>query len=239
MGRSPWIIKLGGSIMKKGWILLLMVGFFLVAGFLSGVFAAETGKSSASATSLKGSQTEKNLLAAFAGESQARNRYTYYADAAKEEGLEQIAAIFLETADNEKEHAEIFFKLLQGGDIAIAAAYPSHFSEQTLPNLEAAAAGERAEWTMIYQNFAQVAKDEGFGDVATAFSEVAKVEKWHEKRYRALIDNVQGNKVFQKDQVVTWHCRNCGYVLQGKAAPMFCAACKAPQGYFELLAENY
>ena len=218
--------------MKKGWIVLASLGLFLLGGSTPASLAAE-------AREFKGSQTEKNLMTAFAGESQARNRYTYYAAAAKEDGLEQIAAIFLETADNEKEHAKLFFQLLKGGDIAITAAYPSHLSEQILANLEAAAAGEKAEWTTIYQNFAQVAKDEGFSDVALAFTQVAKVEKQHEARYQALINNVKEDKVFQKDQVVKWHCRNCGYVLEGKSAPMVCPACKYPQAYFELLAENY
>jgi len=218
--------------MRRGWLVSVLLGIF-VFGFIPGLLAAEA------ATKFKGSQTEKNLMTAFAGESQARNRYTYYAGVAKEDGLEQIAAIFLETADNEKEHAKLFFQLLKGGDIAITAAYPSHLSEQTLANLEAAAAGEKAEWTTIYQNFAQVAKDEGFSDVALAFTQVAKVEKQHEARYQALINNVKEDKVFQKDQVVKWHCRNCGYVLEGRSAPMVCPACKYPQAYFELLAENY
>jgi rubrerythrin len=158
---------------------------------------------------------------------------------AKEDGLEQIAAIFLETADNEKEHAKIFLQLLKGGDVSIAAAYPAALSEKTPPNLEAAAAGERAEWTTIYQNFAQVAKEEGFAEVYEAFTEVAQVEKQHEARYRALIDNVKQGKVFQKDQVVKWHCRQCGYVAEGKAAPKACPVCGYTQAYFEVLAENY
>ena len=187
----------------------------------------------------KGSQTESNLMTAFAGESQARNRYTYYAGVARKAGLEQIAAIFLETADNEKEHAKVFFQLLKGGEVNIEAAYPAHLSEDTLANLEAAAAGEKAEWTTIYRNFAQVAKEEGFADADLAFTEVAKVEKQHEARYQALIKNMGEKKVFKKDQPIKWHCRNCGYVLEGKEAPEICPACKHAQAYYEVLAENY
>jgi len=187
----------------------------------------------------KGSQTEKNLMTAFAGESQARNKYTYYASAARKAGLEQIAAIFLETADNEKEHAKIFFSLLKGGEIPISAAYPAHLSSDTLANLEAAAAGEKLEWTSLYQNFAQVAKDEGFSEVHIAFSQVAQVEKAHEARYRALIQNVKEGKIFKKGQSVKWHCRNCGYVVEGKEAPQMCPACRHAQAYYEVLAENY
>jgi rubrerythrin len=223
----------GGSIMKRGWLVLFLLGIF-VLGFSLPVLPAAAG-----ATEFKGSQTEKNLMTAFAGESQARNRYTYYAGVAKDDGLEQIAAIFLETAGNEKEHARIFLQLLKGGDVAITATYPAALSEQTLPNLEAAAAGERAEWTTIYQKFAQVAKQEGFAEVFTAFTEVAEVEQQHEARYRTLIDNVKQGQVFKKDQVVKWHCRNCGYVAEDKAAPKACPACGYTQAYFEVLAENY
>ena len=187
----------------------------------------------------KGSQTEKNLMTAFAGESQARNKYTYYAGVARKAGLEQISAIFLETADNEKEHAKIYFQLLKGGEVPIAAAYPAHLSDNTVENLQAAAAGEQYEWTTMYQNFAQIAKDEGFTEAHQAFTQVAKVEKEHEKRYRALIDNLGKGKVFKKDQAVKWHCRNCGYVVEGKEAPPMCPACKHPQAYYEVLAENY
>jgi len=187
----------------------------------------------------KGSQTEKNLMTAFAGESQARNRYTYYASVARKAGLEQIAAIFLETADNEKEHAKIFFSLLKGGEIPISASYPAHLSDDSLANLEAAAAGEQFEWTSLYQNFAQAARDEGFADAHIAFSQVAQVEKAHEARYRALIRNVKEGNVFKKDQAMKWHCRNCGYVIEGKEAPQICPACKHPQSYYEVLAENY
>jgi rubrerythrin len=187
----------------------------------------------------KGSQTEKNLMTAFAGESQARNRYTYYASVARKAGLEQIAAIFLETAENEKEHAKVFFSLLKGGEVPIAAAYPAHLTNDTLANLEASAAGEQVEWTSLYQNFAQVAKDEGFAEAHLAFTQVANVERAHEARYRALIKNLKEGRVFKKDQPVKWHCRNCGYVVEGKEAPQICPACKHPQAYYEVLAENY
>ncbi len=189
--------------------------------------------------SLKGSQTEKNLLAAFAGESQARNRYTYFASEAKKAGLEQISAIFLETADNEKEHAKLFFGLLEGGDVLITAAYPAGVVGDTAANLEAAAAGERLEWTTIYQNFAEVAQQEGFKRVAVVFKEVAEVEEQHETRYRKLLANVLEGKVFAKDQPVKWKCRNCGYVHEGTEAPKICPACQHPQAYYELMAENY
>jgi rubrerythrin len=188
---------------------------------------------------LKGSRTEKNLLAAFAGESQARNRYTYFASAAKKAGYEQIAAIFLETADNEKEHAKIFFKLLPGGETEIVAAYPSGVIGDTAANLKAAATGENFEWSSLYQSFAETARQEGFTDAANAFSQVAKVEKHHELRYLALLKNLREGKVFRKDQTVKWHCRNCGYVHEGAAAPEKCPACQHPQAYFEVKAENY
>ncbi|NIQ37477.1 MAG: rubrerythrin family protein [Proteobacteria bacterium] len=187
----------------------------------------------------KGSETEKNLLAAFAGESQARNRYTYFASAAKKEGYEQIAAIFLETADNEKEHAKLFFKLLQGGETEIIAAYPAGTIENTAGNLKAAAAGENFEWTTLYQGFAEVAKEEGFTEAHRTFTEVAKVEKFHEARYLSLIKNVEGGKVFKKDSPVKWHCRNCGYVFEGGNVPEKCPVCSHPRAYFEVLAENY
>lgn len=187
----------------------------------------------------KGSQTEKNLLAAFAGESQARNRYTYFASAAKKEGYEQIAAIFLDTAENEKEHAKIFFKLLQGGDVEITAAYPAGVIGNTLANLKAAAAGENAEWTSVYQNFAETAKKEGFEEAYQAFTWIAKVEKHHEARYQALIKNIEQGKVFKKDASAKWHCRNCGYVHEGAEAPDKCPVCQHPRSYFEVLAENY
>jgi rubrerythrin len=189
--------------------------------------------------SIKGTQTEKNLLAAFAGESQARNRYTYFASAAKKAGLEQIAAVFLETADNEKEHAKRFFKFLEGGDVEITAAYPAGVIGDPAQNLEAAADGEKMEWTTIYKNFASQAEKEGFPEVAAAFKALAKVELEHEKRYRALLDNVQSGRVFKKDKAVRWMCRNCGYVHEGPEAPMICPACQHPQAYYELKAENY
>ena len=189
--------------------------------------------------SIKRTKTEKNLLAAFAGESQARNRYTYFAGAARKEGLEQIANIFIETAENEKEHAKIFFKHLEGGDAEITAAYPAGVIGDTKKNLEAAAAGENMEWTTLYANFAKVAKEEGFPEVARSFEQISKVEKFHESRYRKLISNVEGNEVFKKKASVKWHCTNCGYVHEGPEAPKECPACKHPQAYYEVLAENY
>jgi rubrerythrin len=187
----------------------------------------------------KGSKTEKNLLAAFAGESQARNRYTYFASAARKEGYEQISAIFVETAENEKEHAKLFFKLLQGGEVEIVAAYPAGVVGNTADNLKAAADGENVEWTTLYQNFAEVAKKEGFQEISETFSRVAQVEKYHESRYRSLLKNVKEGKVFKKDVVVKWHCRNCGNIIEGKGAPDQCPVCKHPRAYYEVLAENY
>jgi rubrerythrin len=191
------------------------------------------------AKAFKGSKTEKNLLAAFAGESQARNRYTYFASAAKKEGYEQISRIFLETAENEKEHAKVFFKHLQGGEVVITAGYPAGVIGSTKENLEAAADGENMEWSTLYADFAKVAKAEGFAEVAHSFNDIAKVEKFHEARYRKLIENVVAKKVFKKDEAVKWHCINCGYVHEGKTAPKLCPACKHPQAYYELLAENF
>ncbi len=191
------------------------------------------------AKSLKGTKTEQNLLASFAGESQARNRYTYFASAAKKEGYEQISAIFLETAENEKEHAKVFFKFLEGGDVTITASYPAGMIKDTLTNLEEAAKGENMEWKILYKNFAQTAKDEGFTDIATAFTEISEVEQFHEERYRKLIENVKNKEVFKKKAVVKWHCRNCGYIHEGKDAPKECPACKHAQAHFEILAENY
>jgi rubrerythrin len=187
----------------------------------------------------KGSETEKNLLAAFAGESQARNRYTYFASAARAEGYEQIADIFLETAANEKEHAKVFFNHLQGGDVVITAGYPAGVIGKTKLNLEAAAAGEKMEWTTIYVDFAKVAKMEGFTDVARSFEQIAEVEKFHEGRYRKLIENVAKKTVFKKNKDVKWHCRNCGYIFEGTKPPKICPACKHAQSYYEILAENY
>jgi len=189
--------------------------------------------------SLKGTMTEKNLLAAFAGESQARNRYTYFASAAKKEGLEQISSIFLDTADNEKEHAKVFFKYLEGGDVEITASYPAGMIKETKLNLAAAAAGENLEWTTLYADFGRVAEQEGFPEIAASFKQISKVEKEHEARYRKLLANLEQGKVFKKDSAARWHCRNCGYVHEGKDAPQECPACKHPQAYYELLAENY
>jgi rubrerythrin len=187
----------------------------------------------------KGSMTEKNLLAAFAGESQARNRYTYFASAARKEGYEQIANIFIETAENEKEHAKVFFKHLQGGEVTITAGYPAGKIGKTKENLAAAAAGEKMEWTTLYADFAKIAKKEGFADVAQSFEQIAKVEKFHESRYRKLIENITKKEVFKKDKAVKWHCINCGYIFEGAKPPKLCPACQHPQSYYEVLAENY
>ena len=188
---------------------------------------------------LKGSQTEKNLLAAFAGESQARNRYTYFAGAAKKAGYEQIAAIFLETADNEKEHAKRFFRPLEGGDVEITASYPAGVIGDTAENLKAAADGEQFEWTKLYKGFEDVARKEGFTEIADQFKEIAMVEVEHEKRYRKLLKNVKENAVFKKQKVVKWKCRNCGRIIEGVEAPEKCPTCAHPQAYYELLTENY
>ena len=187
----------------------------------------------------KGSKTEKNLLAAFAGESQARNRYTYAAGVAGKEGYEQIAALFLETADNEREHAKLFFSLLAGGEAEILASYPAGVIGDTAANLRAAADGEKFEWSSLYKDFAQTAQEEGFTEAYNTFTQVAKVEQYHEARYVALLKNVQGGTAFKKEGAVKWHCRNCGYVVEGKEAPAQCPACKHAQAYFEVLAENY
>ncbi|HPD81565.1 MAG TPA: rubrerythrin family protein [Candidatus Pacearchaeota archaeon] len=191
---------------------------------------------------LKGSETEKNLLKAFAGESQARMRYTYFASVAKKEGYEQISAIFTETADNEKEHAKIFFKHLeksQGLPVEITASYPAGKIGTTKENLLAAANGEHEEWGELYPKFEKIALKEGFKDIAESFREIAEVEEQHEKRYRKLLKNVEEKKVFKKEKVVRWKCRNCGYVHEGKEAPDECPACKHPQAYYELFEENY
>jgi len=188
---------------------------------------------------LKGSETEKNLLKSFAGESQARMRYTYFASVAKKEGFEQIASIFQETADNEKEHAEIFFKYLVGGDVEIQASYPAGKIGTTSENLLAAAEGEKMEWGTLYPEFEKVARTEGFDEIADSFKEIGKVEEYHERRYRKLKVNVDDGKVFKKDSVVKWKCRNCGYVHEGDEAPEVCSACKHAQGYYELWVENY
>ena len=177
---------------------------------------------------LKGSKTEANLMAAFAGESQARNKYTYYASKAKKEGYEQIAAIFQETADNEKEHAKLWFKLLCGGDIPT-----------TAQNLADAAAGENFEWTDMYDRMAKEAKEEGFDHIAFLFEEVGKIEKEHEARYKKLLENVQDGKVFEAGEIKIWKCRNCGHIVVGTKAPAVCPVCAHPQAYFEIKAENY
>jgi len=191
------------------------------------------------AKSIKGSKTEQNLLKAFAGESQARNRYTYFASAAKKEGFEQIANIFTETAENELEHAKVFFKHLEGGDVEITALYPAGAIKDTKTNLEEAAAGENMEWTALYQDFSKAAKDEGFPEIARSFEQIAKAEKFHESRYRKLINNIANLEVFKKKSPVKWHCINCGYVFEGQEPPKECPACKHPQAYYEILAENY
>jgi len=189
--------------------------------------------------SIKGTETEKKLLTNFAGESQARNRYTYFASQAKKEGLEQICWIFSETADNEKEHAKRFFKFLEGGDLEITASYPAGVIGNTMENLEAAAAGENLEYTILYPEAARIAEKEGFGEIANVYRAIAEVEKEHEKRYRALLKNIENNSVFNKGTIVKWRCRNCGYVHEGPEAPIECPACAHPRDYYELLAENY
>ncbi|MBN2821703.1 MAG: rubrerythrin family protein [Coriobacteriia bacterium] len=189
--------------------------------------------------SIKGTQTEKNLLKSFAGESQARMRYNYFASAAKKEGFEQISALFTETADNEKEHAKVFFKFLEGGNAEITATYPAGRIGTTAENLLAAADGELEEWGTLYPDFARVAEAEGFADIATAWREIAEVEEHHEARYRKLLANVEAGLVFRRGEEVLWKCRNCGYVHRGTEAPEECPACLHPQSYYELLAENY
>lgn len=189
--------------------------------------------------SLKGTRTEKSLLASFAGESQARNRYTYFASVAREAGYEQIAAIFLETADNEKEHAKRFFEFLEGGDVEIKASYPAGVIGDTAGNLEAAAEGENLEWTKLYKEAEKIAREEGFVEIANVFKEIAEVEEQHEMRYRKLLKNVEEGKIFKKDTVVKWKCRNCGYVHEGKEAPEKCPACAHLRGFYELLCQNW
>jgi rubrerythrin len=188
---------------------------------------------------LKGSKTEKNLLAAFAGESQARNRYTFYASVARNEGYEQIANIFQETADNEKEHGKLFFKHLKGGMVTIDAAYPAGVTASTPENLRAAAEGEKLEWGTLYPNFAETADKERFKDIARTFRGVAKVEAYHERRYRKLLSNVELDKVFKKDTPIKWKCGNCGYVHEGSEVPTRCPVCDHPRAYFEVWCENY
>lgn len=179
------------------------------------------------------------MLKAFAGESQARNRYTYFASVAKKEGYEQICAIFLETAENEKEHAKVFFKYLEGGMTEITASYPAGKIGTTSENLLEAANGEKMEWSKLYPDFEKVARKEGFNEIANSFKEISEVEAHHEQRYRALLDNIKNNKVFKKDKIVTWKCMNCGYIHEGKEAPQSCPACKHPQAYYEMLDDNF
>jgi len=188
---------------------------------------------------IKGTKTEKNLLTAFAGESQARNRYTYFASQAKKEGYEQIAAIFLETADNEKEHAKRLFKFLEGGEVEISAAFPAGMIGDTKENLKAAASGENYEHTKMYPDFARVAGEESFQGVASVFRAIAVAERQHEKRYLALLENIEKGKVFKREKVVKWRCRNCGYIHEGTEPPEKCPACAHSKAYFELLSENY
>ena len=188
---------------------------------------------------LKGSQTEKNLIASFAGESQARNRYTYFAGKARKDGLVQIADIFEETANQEKEHAKRFFKFLQGGEVEVTAAFPAGVVGPTLENLRAAAAGERHEHTEMYPGFAKVARQEGFDDIAKVWEAVSVAEKQHEKRYIDLAANIEAGRVFKREQAVVWRCRNCGYLHEGPEAPEVCPACAHPQAHFELLGENW
>jgi rubrerythrin len=189
--------------------------------------------------SIKGTRTEQNLLKSFAGESQARSRYTFFAGVARKEGLEQVAGVFAETAEQEKEHAERFFKFLEGGMVEITAAYPAGKIGTTADNLLAAANGEREEWDELYPEFARVADEEGFPAVAAAFRHIATVEAEHEKRYRKLLDRVAAGKFFDRDEEITWQCRNCGFVYRGASAPKACPACAHPRAYFEEKKENY
>jgi rubrerythrin len=189
--------------------------------------------------SVKGTQTEKNLLTAFAGESQARNRYTYFAGKAKKEGYAQISAIFTETADQEKEHAKRLFKFLEGGELEITAGFPAGIIDTTIENLTASAAGERYEHTEMYPSFAETARKEGFDDIAAVFKAIAVAEKQHEKRYVELAANIEKSRVFKRDEKQTWRCRNCGYTHEGDEAPHNCPACDHPQAHFEILGENW
>ena len=188
---------------------------------------------------LKGSKTEVNLLTAFAGESQARNRYTYFASQARKDGLIQIADIFEETANQEKEHAKRFFKFLEGGTAEVNASFPAGVISTTGENLKAAAAGENYEWTEMYPGFARVAREEGFEEIAKVWEAIVVAEKQHEKRYLGLLANVEGGTVFKKDRTVVWRCRNCGYLHEGPEAPANCPACAHPRDYYEMLAENW
>jgi len=189
--------------------------------------------------SLKGTRTEQNLLISFAGESQARTRYTFFASAAKKEGYEQIAAVFLETAEQEKEHAKRFFKFLEGGEVEITATFPAGIIGTTEQNLMAAANGENEEWSEAYPKFAEIAMEEGFPQIAAAFKMIARVEAEHERRYRKLLAHLTENNVFSREEEIEWQCRNCGYVHKGKTAPKNCPACEHPQAYFEPKKENY
>jgi len=192
-------------------------------------------------TNLKGTKTAENLLKSFAGESQARNRYTYFASVAKKEGYEQISAIFLETAENEKEHAKVFFKYLNeiNEPLEINASYPAGKIGNTKENLLAAANGEKEEWEILYKEFEKIAREEGFEKIAESFKEIAEVEEKHEERYRKLLKNIEENKVFKKDKIVKWKCRNCGYIHEGEEAPEICPACSHPQSYYEIFEETY
>lgn len=188
---------------------------------------------------LKGTKTEKNLLTAFAGESQARNRYTYFSSQARKKGYQQIMGVFLETADNEKEHAKGLFKFLEGGEVEIKASFPAGLIGDTKENLKAAAAGENYEHTKMYPEFAIVAEKEGFQEIASVFRAIAVAERQHEKRYLNLLENMEKDRVFKRERVVKWKCRNCGYLHEGTEAPEECPACAHPREYFELLGENY
>ncbi|RGN51362.1 MULTISPECIES: rubrerythrin [unclassified Bacteroides] len=191
------------------------------------------------AKSIKGTQTEKNLLTSFAGESQARMRYTYFASVAKKEGYEQISEIFTETANQEKEHAERMFKYLEGGMVEITASYPAGVISTTLDNLKEAAAGEHEEWSLDYPHFADVAEQEGFPSIAAMYRNICVAEKGHEERYRAFVKNIEENHVFAKDDVVVWQCRNCGFIMEAMEAPKVCPACLHPQAYFEVKKNNW
>ena len=189
--------------------------------------------------SIKGTRTEQNLLKSFAGESKARSRYTFFASVAKKEGYEQIAGVFMETAEQEKEHAKRFFKFLEGGMVEITAAYPAGVIGTTAENLAAAATGENEEWADLYPAFADIAEEEGFKTIAVAFRMIAKVEAEHEKRYRKLLSNIETGTVFEKAEAILWQCRNCGFVIESKKAPQKCPACEHPQAYFEPMKQNY
>lgn len=189
--------------------------------------------------SIKGTKTEQNLLKSFAGESQARSRYTFFASVAKKEGFEQIAGVFMETAEQEKEHAKKFFKYLEGGMVEITACYPAGVIGTTAENLKAAAEGENEEWADLYPEFARIAQEEGFPQIANTFKQVAKVEAEHEARYRTLLSRVTAGKVFEREEEIEWQCRNCGYVIKSKKAPQKCPACEHPQAYFEPKKNNY